>query len=268
MQSRQTITFRCFALLPLMILLSSAALAQQTRPIEDILTENSWLKTHHYILRLTSSSSGAVGELWLLEDKSAHKYAATSCFENMPSSKGGRDVVFTETSKISTSNWVSDTLGWIKVKIDFPRPTKEAGGGWRPNIEVSLNPNKNASRITATLSFTGTREQVDSRTLLNYMLKSHWSDECLSALRSKDSFVVTDIIRGALKLRFSQVVDAGKPEAIEYVLPSDWTKTGQGKDVGYETEAILVIARHLKITTNGSRVTKMLATKTYLLTPD
>lgn len=268
MRPQYAIIFRSFALLPLMILLSSVALAQQIRPIEDILKENSWLKGHHYILRLTSDSTVAVGELRMLEDSSAHRYATTPCFDGLPINNPKQQyMVFQETSQVWKRSKIGTVLDKIKAKIDFPRPTKESGGGMRPNIEVVLTPSKDAASIIATLSFTGTREDVDSQSLLNYVLKRHWSEDCISAMRAKNSFIVTDIIRGSLKLRFAQVIE-GVAKPIDYVLPSDWKKIGEADTIGYETDAILVIARHLKIKTNGSRVTWMLVTTTYLPTLD
>jgi len=263
MRSQLAITVRYFALLPLMIQLSSVAFAQQTRPIENILKENSWLKRHHYILRFTSESSVAIGELRMLEDSSSHKYATTPCFEGLPMNNGGKYMVFQETSRVWKRSKIGAVLDTIKAKVDFPQPTKEKGGGMRPNIEVVLTPSKDAASIIATLSFTGTREDVDSQSLLDFVLNQQWSDDCLSAVRAKNSFLVTDIIRGSLKLRFAQVIE-GVAKPIDYVLPSDWKKNGEGNMLGYETDAILVIARHLKIKTNGSRITWMLVTTTYL----
>lgn len=267
MQSQYTITPRYFALLPLMILLSSLAFAQQARPIENILKENSWLKGHHYILKFTSESSVAIGELRMLEDSISHKYARTPCFEGLPINNGEKYLVFQETSQIWKRSKISAVLDTIKAKVEFPRPTKEKDGGMRPNIEVVLTPSKDAASITATLSFTGTREDIDSQSLLDFVLKRQWSDDCLSAVGAKNSFLITDIIRGSLKFRFAQVIE-GVAKPIDYVLPSDWKKTGEGDMLGYETDAILVIARHLKIKTNGSRITWMLVTTSYLPTLD
>jgi hypothetical protein len=268
MRPQQGTTLRCFALLPLMILLSSVAIAQQTRPIENMLKENSWVKGHHYVLRLTSDPSVALGELRMLEDSSTHEYSKTPCFQGLPINKPTPQyMVFQETFQVWKRSKLGAVLETITAKVHFPRPTKESGGGMRPDIEVVLTASRDAASIIATLSFTGTREDVDSQTVRDYALNRHWSDDCLSAVRAKNSFLVTDIIRGSLKLRFAQVIE-GVAKPIDYVLASDWKKTGEGDMLGYETDAILVIARHLKIKTNGSRVTWLLVTTTYLPTLD
>jgi len=175
-------------------------------------------------------------------------------------------MVFQETFQLWKRSKLGAVLDTIKAKVDFPRPTKESGG-MRPDIEVVLTPSRDAASVVAILSFTGTREDVDSHTVRDYALNRYWSDDCLSAVRAKNSFLVTDIIRGSLKLRFAQVI-GGVAKSIDYVLASDWKKTGEGDMLGYETDAILVIARHLKIKTNGSRVTWLLVTTTYLPTLD
>jgi len=214
-------------------------------------SKNKSLKKYVWI----PGSSFSFGEVLILEEGSVHKDAA-QCFNEAPTTKW-ENYDFEENYDVWTRSLPGAVLEALQgIIIKFSAPAKESGK--LVEGEITLKPSEKADKILAAVSFTGTREEISPRALVNYSLKFPWSNDCLSNVPSQHSYVVVDVLRGLVRIQFAEEI-RGKQTPIKYIRPSSWKKViVDGEETGeFEQEATFIIARQLKIKSKGSSVTWM-----------
>ena len=92
--------------------------------------------------------------------------------------------------------------------------------------------------------------------LNDFARNSRSSEKCLNILRTKNTFVVVDMIQGDVTIRFTQHINSTSKE-IDSPTPCSWKQVSDGEKIKvgqFKREAMLSIAVHPEFKTNGSRV--------------
>lgn len=223
--------------------------AAQSFSVEKKVQDRAWLIK--YIL--AGRSSFAIGDIFTF-DGTVNKYPG-SCFAGLQTTRWedyevpAKDYVVWKRSRFDIIKGIDIDVGVIKEE---GKPDKVEQHG-----KLTLKPSEGADRITASISFRGTREEVHPQILNNYAVKSDWSGECGTLVRSGNSYVTADIVRGFVRISFAETIE-GKRNPMDFAMPPWWKKETDDKgNVFFERETTLLIARHPKLETKRSKVIGM-----------